>query len=112
MSIPNSVDMGEINDGYHTFNELYAHRIELFLALCRMIASEGSDKVVWKSRLHSDGTSLDGWFVLGIFEDHGSQITYHLPDARWDDADCDELDRAPMWDGHTSNDVLQRLKQL
>ena len=28
-------DMGEVSDGYHTFNELYAHRVRLFSTLMR-----------------------------------------------------------------------------
>lgn len=30
-------DAGEVSDGYHTFNELYDHRIKLFITLCRVI---------------------------------------------------------------------------
>lgn len=56
------VDTNQISDGYHTFGELYEHRIALFRALCSM--------------------------QLEIDSEHG----------------------APKWDGHTSADVLQRLK--
>lgn len=47
-------DVGTISDGYHTFNDLYDHRHALFLALCRALG------MGWKSRLHVDGTSVDG----------------------------------------------------
>lgn len=113
MSIGNKIvtklpDLGEVSDGYHTFNELYEHRIELFLALCRHCTMRS----VWKSRLHSDGTSIDGWFILGIGTAKGDQITYHLPNAYWDHAGFIALDRAPEFDGHTSADVIKRLKAL
>jgi len=69
--------------------------------------------VVWRSRLHSDGSSYPGWFVLGIDEKSGRQITYHLPDTRWNDCDDFETrDHAPEFDGHTSDDALKRLKEL
>lgn len=29
--LPNA---GEVSDGYHTFDELYEHRVALFIALC------------------------------------------------------------------------------
>lgn len=100
----------KISDGYHTFEELYEHRIVLFIALCRSLVNE---HVIWKSRKHSDGSSWDGWFVLGIGTHKGTQITYHLPDRFWDDcsfAATNEI--APWFDGHTSADVLKRIKSL
>lgn len=111
------VDTNLISDGYHTFGELYEHRIGLFIALCNHVADSdclyGGKKSVWKSKLHSDGSSFDGWFVMGIGEDAGAQITYHLPMDKWDDCYlAKEIDRAPEFDGHTSQDVLNRLKSL
>jgi len=109
----------QISDGYHTFNELYDHRIELWITLCRMfvihINGTGIYRSVWRTRLHSDGSYMEGWFVLGLGENgyYGPQITYHLPMSRWDDCKfATTLDKAPDWDGHTSEDVLKRLKKL
>ncbi len=102
----------DISDGFHTFDELYDHRITLFIALCRVVWSFTAVPV-WRSRLHSDGSSFDGWFVLGMNRESGKQITYHLPESRWDECDfAKELDRAPEWDGHAPADVLERLKAL
>jgi hypothetical protein len=108
------VDTNLISDGYHTFGELYDHRIELFIALCRKLAEHEPEKrKVWRSRLHSDGTGFDGFFVMGIGREPGEQITYHLPDTKWEATDFAEtLDRALEWDGHTSNDVLKRIARL
>jgi hypothetical protein len=101
-----------ISDGYHTFAELYAHRIALFIALSRF-AQEHSQYIAWRSRLHADGTGYPGWFVAGIGLARGSQITYHLPEANWSDMEFAEtLERAPEFDGHTSADVLERLKSF
>jgi len=33
-----TMDTGKISDGYHTFDELYDHRITLWIALCRLSA--------------------------------------------------------------------------
>lgn len=118
----NGVQTDNISDGYHTFGELYEHRIQLHIALCYQLhlrRINGSDKIidfdqeVWRSKLHSDGSSFEGWFVLGIGKKSGNQITYHLPDSMWDNTHfADTLQRAPEFDGHTSNDVLIRIKRL
>jgi hypothetical protein len=105
----NELDTNKISDGYHTFGELYDHRIVNFILVCRR-----EQKVqVWRSKAHSDGSSWGGWFILGIGKDVGHQITYHLPESYWEQTGFAEtLDKAPEWDGHTSADVLERLKQL
>ena len=54
-------DMGEVSDGYHTFNELYDHRAILFSVIC----NQNSD-IAWKSKLHEDGTMYDGMFIVGM----------------------------------------------
>jgi hypothetical protein len=115
-------------DGYHTFNELYDHRITLYIALCKKLQawvylpgernerSDGYDKCVWRSKRHSDGELCFGTgtqYVLGIGREAGKQITYHIPIERWDESGFAEtLEVAPEWDGHTSADVLDRLKAL
>lgn len=111
--VTNAIETGKISDGYHTFDELYEHRAVLYLALARFCAEECVNVPVWRAKSHSDGMTYAGWFVLGIWKNLGGQITYHLPLAKWDDADFAEtLDRAPEWDGHTPTDVLERLKRL
>lgn len=99
-------------DGYHTFDELYEHRITLYITICRMLTYDsGID--VWRTKIHSDGSVWENWFILGISEKKGEQITYHIPMSRWEDCDFAEtLDKAHEYDGHTSDDVLTRLKQL
>lgn len=97
---------GETSDGYHTFNELYDHRIALFAAL--MAATELS---CWRSLKHSDGSKLDGWFIAGIDLPTGT-ITYHLPEKDWDllTGYCETLAKAPEWDGATPADTVKRLR--
>lgn len=110
---------GKTSDGYHTFDELYDHRITLFLALCSEIdariggAVHGDEEHVWRSKLHSDGSAIEGWFIVGIGTKPGSQITYHLPLERWDETNfITSRARAPAFDGHTSADVLARLRRM
>lgn len=104
-------DIGETSDGYHTFNELYEHRIALFMALCSAISRETGG--VWRSKLHSDGSAIEGWFVMGIGTEPGEQITYHLPIAKWEFCwFAEERPHAPAFDGHTSADVVRRLAGL
>jgi hypothetical protein len=109
----------DASDGYHTFTELYDHRITLFIALCSvyklmdMSPTFVNPPQPWRSKKHSDGSEFDGWFILGLDKKPGEQKTYHLPISRWEETDFAEtLDQAPEWDGHTSADVLDRLKKL
>lgn len=112
-------------DGYHTFDELYDHRIALYIALCREIQefeyhgdirNQGEDynhKKVWRSKFHHDGKGYDGWFIMGVNKKNGTQISYHLPNKEWENTDFAEtLEKAPEWDGHTPADVIERLKKL
>lgn len=103
---------GEFFDGYHTIDELYDHRITLFIALARERDARFSQEV-WRSKVNGDGSVWDGWFVMGIGRAPGDQITYHLPLSRWPETEfCETLDKAPDFDGHTSADVIERIKNL
>lgn len=87
------------SDGYHTFKELYHHRMILFAALC----NAHPDKA-WKARKHHDGTMFgEEWFVVGI-ETLQGQYTYHY-DEGWELFNVKELEFAPEWDGHKPDDV-------
>lgn len=100
----------DIGDEYHTMHELYRHRMALFAALCNVLCYTS-----WKSKLHSDGTIPFGderYFVAGIQTPHG-QITYHLQIEKWwDKFRVPVLEKAPKYDGHTSDDVIDRLLQV
>ena len=86
-----------MSDGYHTFDELYEHRFFLYLAL----VMRNRDKA-WASKLHSDGTMYDGWFIVGM--DIGSQADKLSPAP----SAVSIVERLgivttdpPEWDGHT-----------
>lgn len=96
-----------VSDGYHTFGELYDHRIALFRVVCA-----SCDFGVWKSKLHHDGTSFPGWFIAGIGTHKGEQISYHIPMKYWHFWPAQVVKKAPEWDGHTPADVVERLRTL
>lgn len=114
----------EVSDGHHTIEELYEHRIRLYLALVKIydnyITPLRCTVVCWKSKLHDDGTSYEGWFLLGMtctktnFDTTTEKfdIGYHIPMKYWHLANVLEFPRAPKYDGYTPNDVLERLLRL
>lgn len=117
------IDSNDISDGYHTFGELYEHRFALYIALCKFLAGgewvgmgnseTGFGNRVFRAKKHSDGTMYEGWFLLGVFHEKGKQISYHLPLSKWEETNFAEtLEKAPEFDGHTSEDVLKRLRTL
>lgn len=101
--LTNVIDIGEISDGFHTFNSLYYQRCVLFAVICKAFNNRA-----WKSRKHSDGESCfgGGWFVVGVDTPNG-QYTYHYEDKYWDMFKCKELEIAPEWDGHTEKNVMR-----
>lgn len=100
-------NISEVSDGYHTFNELYDHRIALFIAL-----AVGHGDIAWRSLKHDDESKIDGWFIAGMHLPTGD-ISYHLPDSEWDKLTgyCKTLPKSPKWDGHTADDVVKRLNE-
>ena len=97
--------IGELSDGYHTFNGLYYQRMMLFAVLVKTYKDYS-----WKSRRHSDGEPCfgGGWFIVGIDTPQGS-YTYHYEDKYFDLFDCVELSKGKEWDGHTEVDVTRLL---
>lgn len=110
------VETGEISDGYHTFDELYEHRHMLYILLAMCM----NGYKAWASNLHHDGSSYDNWFIMGLTPINETitfkPITYHLPDRLLHlvkgNPKVEWLEKAPEWDGHTSNDVIERLQNI
>jgi len=98
---------GQVSDGFHTFDELYEHRTMLFFALMR-----AHPERAWRSLRHADGSRFEDYFICGINLSSGP-VTYHCPVRYWtllDGLGIETLERAPEWDGHTSRDVVERLR--
>ena len=98
-------DIGDLSDGFHTFNQLYYQRMMLFAT----IVKQNRDRA-WKSLRHEDGELCfgGGWFIVGIDTPEGS-YTYHYEDNYYSLFDCVELKRGKHWDGHTEKDVTRLL---
>ena len=103
-------DMGEVSDGYHTFNELYEYRMLYNAALFNEFAKQGLYDV-HKSRKHSDGEYPFGnsnWFIV-MAELPTGQISNHYEMKDWDKFQIPEKPLANKWDGHSPRDVADRL---
>jgi hypothetical protein len=99
--------IGNLSDGYHTFNELYHHRAILFSVICNAMPAKA-----WKSKLHDTGDMFEGMFIVGIETPEG-QATYHYDiDPYWDMFKVKELEKAPKYDGHTPSDAIKRIGNL
>lgn len=117
---------GGISDGYHTFDELYEFRKVYNAALfnhwntTELIDRFGTKHEitplfhVHKSWKHHDGELCfgGGWFIVVAMLPTG-QISNHYEAKDWDLFKVPEVEKALFeFDGHSSNDVLERLKQL
>jgi len=102
----------QLSDGYHTFKELYEFRKVYNAALFNFWSAYNYFPVV-KSHRHSDGELCfgGGWFIVVATLPIG-QISNHYENKDWDLFRCEIVEIAPEWDGHTSEDVINRLKQL
>lgn len=103
----------EISDGFHTFDELYEFRKIYNSVLFNEWSSQGLYEI-HKSLKHHDGEECfgGGWFIVVAMLPSG-QISNHYEIKDWDLFQIPELEKAKFpFDGHTSNDVLERLKKM
>lgn len=91
----------DISDGYHTFDELYEHRVALFLALC----NQNGTRVFYKQ-------DYEEWFCIYLELPCG-QISYHVPNKFLPWAK-ERFTHSPNheFDGHKSPDVIGRLHDM
>lgn len=88
---------------------------QAFLELCKTV--QGTT-IVWRSKIHSKVNfhgrqSWPGIFILGIHTEQGKQITFHLPEDKWDKCNfARTFSVAPDYDGHSQQDVLERIKNI
>lgn len=98
------LSLKEISDGWHTFEELYYHRMILFLTI-----QKANKNISWKSKKHHDGTMFEDSFIVGIETPEG-QYTYHYNLKYWDlFEEIKELNYAPEYDGHKPKDITRLL---
>lgn len=118
-------DRNNVSDGYHTLGELYEMRKVLNAALFNewgsdLVLGDGYGQALFnvpKYRVHKSWRHYDGelcfgggWFVV-IAVLHKGQISFHYEAKDWDLFKIPEVEKALFeWDGHTSEDVIKRLK--
>lgn len=112
-------DTDLISDGSHTFGELYIERMNLTLFAAKMITTvrktflgnydEFEDFFntyfdVMISKKHSDGTMPEGYFIVVFVSDEGNYSYHYSLDYFQLFEDIKEVDEAPEYDGHTTED--------
>ena len=123
-------DVSQVSDGWHTFSDLYDIRLAYNVALFNEWGSQPetgsclfgqhsmnllcSKHDVHKSQRHHDGELCfgGGWFIVVVNLPSG-QISNHYEMKHWDLFKIPSYEKAKYeWDGHTSEDVINRLKSL
>lgn len=102
------IDTKGISDGHHTFGDLYQQRAVLFCTICNLYPS-----ISWKSRNHfdDDDPMYEGDFIAGIYTPMG-QAAFHLKNKYWDMLNVSEIEKAPRYDGYSSEEALKRIVSL
>lgn len=96
------IENNDISDGYHTFDELYEHRILLWINLCLLKPKD----CYWVMN------HFDGWDLL-LMKTNEGQMSYHVKIAYrylYENkiSECSIINH--KWDKHTSSDVFFRLE--
>ncbi len=105
--------VGKISDGFHSFDELYDFR-KMYNAVLFNDWCKQNKYDVHKSIKHFEGDLCfgGGWFIVSAILPSG-QISNHYEIKDWDLFKIPATDKCKhKFDGHTSNDVLERLKSL
>jgi hypothetical protein len=112
--------VGDLSDGYHTYNELYEHRCRLFIELCKRCSEINRDVETIYDIYIVDKSDNDEWFLLVLVDKYArtnNQMSYHLPIEHYNECNyiatsIEKKEWEKMFDGHTSKDVLERLENL
>lgn len=92
-----------ISDKWHTFEDLYTHRMILSLLVAWSFPQNSS-----KSLKHADGTMFDNSFIL-VFDTPAGTYSYHYDLEYWDMFTVKETPNAPEYDGHKPEDIYRLL---
>ena len=105
-SLQQEQDMGEVSDGYHTFNELYYYRMLYNAAFFNLLPKAW----VHKSKRHHTGEECfgGGWFIVMANLPTG-QVSNHYELKDWDLFKVPEKEFADEWDGHTPQEAAKRI---
>lgn len=101
-----SIDVNKISNGVHTYRELYDYCVGFFGIICNM-----NREVSWKSKVHSNGTIKDGYFIVGTETAEG-QVTFECELCYWDSFDVIELEMAPKCGSDNSKQAIKALNKV
>lgn len=119
------IETSNITDKWHTFGDLYNHRMAFTIALCNAINLLNIDKLLiegredpkvycYKSKRHYNNEKdpmFEGSFIV-VIESPGGQISYHYDLEEWDKFKVEERYEPNPYDGHTPDDTIVRLINL
>lgn len=119
------IETSNITDKWHTFGDLYNHRMAFTIALCNAINLLNIDKLLiegredpkvycYKSKRHHNNEKdpmFEGSFIV-VIESPGGQISYHYDLEEWDKFKVEERYEPNPYDGHTPDDTIVRLINL
>lgn len=121
-----------ISDKWHTFEDLYNHRMAFNIALCNAISIIDKKEVEefqsnfghidfheprtycyksWKHHDNENDPMFEGSFIV-VIESTQGQISYHYQAEHWDKFKIEEREEANKYDGHTPEDTIKRLISL
>lgn len=84
---------------------LRAERDALFVVLLLI-----NWKTAWRSRKSAEGRTEAGWIFAGLVLPTGVEVVHTLPAGLWGALGLlTTFERAPEWDGHTTEDASRRL---
>lgn len=111
--LPEGYTKNSVSDGYHTFDELYEFR-KVYNALLFNEWAKENKYNVHKSLRHNTGEfCFDGDYFIVVAILPTGQITNHYKLVDWSLFNVPEKDIAEYpYDGHTPQDVLDRMKKL
>lgn len=103
----------ELKDQAHTIDELYEFRL-VYNALLFNLWEETGKYEVYKSKRHDDGElCFDGDYFIVVAMLPKGQISNHYPMDKWEYFKIPEYEKVKdEFDGHTSQDVLDRLRDV
>ena len=109
--INKNIDIEDIDDGYHSFKELYKYRLLYNAAWFNELAKNTNIPII-KSKKHNDGEECfgGGWFIV-MAELPTGQISNHYELEYWDLFNIPENNIAFPWDGHSPKDVADRIEE-
>ncbi len=109
-------EIGQVSDGYHTFDELYYYRMLYNAAFLNELAwyeDNATSFNIYKSKRHHTGEECfgGGWFIVMVDLPTG-QVSNHYEMKYWDLFKIPEKEIADEWDGHTPQIAAERLRKF